>query len=107
MVYPPSGVRHEDLFHDLHVGVRQDGGAALVADLLVGPLDHAMALVRLVAAHLAGAGHGEALFGAALGLELGHFLLPCKRIEASRRTRHALELSRPARWKPRVIAGDV
>src|SRR5262249_46149237 len=49
-----------------------DARAAVVADLLGGPLDHAMALARLGGHHLAGAGDLEALLGAGFGLHLGH-----------------------------------
>ena len=41
----------------------QNHGAALVADLLVGALDHAMALSGAGGTNLAGSGHFEALFG--------------------------------------------
>src|SRR6476660_3495369 len=47
----------------------------MVADLLGGPLDHAVALAGLLVFHLAGAGNLEALFGARFGLQLGHLAL--------------------------------
>src|SRR3977135_4511759 len=57
------------------VGLEQHLGAAQLADLLVGPLDHAVALAAVGKAHLSGAGDLEALLGARLGLELGHLAL--------------------------------
>src|SRR5262245_1045206 len=57
------------------VGLEQHVGAAQLADLLLGPLDHAVALAGLLIQHLPAAGHLEALLGAGLGLELGHLAL--------------------------------
>src|SRR5262245_53769689 len=57
------------------VGLEQHVGAAKLADLLVGPLDHAVALAALGIKHLTGPGNLEALFGARLGLDLGHLAL--------------------------------
>ena len=51
----------------------QDRGAALVADLLVGALDHAVALAGLSGLDLAGGGRLEPLLGGRLGFHLGHF----------------------------------
>src|SRR6266545_1024030 len=62
----------------LGVGLEQDLGAAMLADLLLGPLDHAVALARLGKQHLAGAGDLEALLGARFGLDLGHLALLCR-----------------------------
>src|SRR5262249_54633158 len=47
----------------------------MLADLLLGPLDHPMALAGLREQHFSGAGDLEALFGARLGLQLGHLAL--------------------------------
>src|SRR5882724_8450639 len=57
------------------VGLEQRPRAAVVADLLVGPLDHAMAFAGEGREHLTGAGDLEALFCARLGLHLGHLAL--------------------------------
>src|SRR5262245_64502768 len=57
------------------IRLEQDVGAAELADLLLGPLDHAVALAGLGIQHLPGAGDLEALFGARLGLDLGHLAL--------------------------------
>src|ERR1044072_4544462 len=46
------------------VGLEQHVGAAQLADLLLGPLDHAVTFARVGRQHLAGAGNLEALFGA-------------------------------------------
>jgi hypothetical protein len=50
-------------------------GAAQLTDLLVGPLDHAVALAGMGDITLPVAGDFEALFGARLGLQLGHLAL--------------------------------
>src|SRR5690606_40553390 len=65
-------VRHV-LLDDFRVAVAQHHGAARVADELGGPLDHAVALALRLNLHLAGGGHLEALFRAALRLQFGHF----------------------------------
>src|SRR3989304_10370886 len=57
------------------VGLEQHAGAAMLADLLGGPLDHAVTLAGLLVFYLAGAGDLEALFSARFGLQLGHFAL--------------------------------
>ena len=59
------------------VGLEQHRGAAQLADLLLGPLDHAVALAGLLVEHLPAGGHLEALLGAGLGLDLGHLALLC------------------------------
>src|SRR3979411_2100315 len=71
-----SAVRQEEFLDLLAVGLEQHLGAAVLADLLLGPLDHAVALARLGIEHLAGGSDLEALFGARLGLDLGHFGSP-------------------------------
>jgi hypothetical protein len=50
----------------------QNHGAALVADLLVGALDHAVALTGTGGTNLPGSGHFEALFGRGFRFHLGH-----------------------------------
>src|SRR4051794_14781810 len=68
-------VRQEILLDVVAVGLEQHAGAAQLADLLLGPLDHAVALAALGVHHLAGGGHLEALFSARFGLQLGHLAL--------------------------------
>src|SRR5262249_38425893 len=70
-----SAVGHEILFDVVAVSLEQHARAAQLADLLVGALDHAMALVRVRRHHFSGAGDPEALLGARLGLHLGHLAL--------------------------------
>src|SRR5262249_53155837 len=70
-------VRQEVFLDVVAVGLEQHVGAAQLADLLFGPLDHAVAFARLLIEHLPAAGHLEALLGAGLGLELGHLALLC------------------------------
>src|SRR5262245_35465625 len=73
----------------------------MLADLLLGPLDHAMALAGLREKHFSGASDLEALLGARLGLQLGHLALlyPARIVRATRpgsadvaRNEQALEL---------------
>src|SRR5581483_3224429 len=71
----PSTVRQKVFLDVVAVGLEQHVGAAQLADLLLGALDHAVALARLGVEHLSGAGDLEALFGARLGLDLGHLAL--------------------------------
>src|SRR4030095_5028045 len=59
------------------VGFEQHRGATQLADLLLGALDHSVALAGLLVEHLPAGRHLEALFGAGLGLELGHLALLC------------------------------
>src|SRR5215470_4034881 len=68
-------VRQPVLLDVVAVGLEQRLGAAMLADLLLGPLDHPMALAGLREQHFSGAGDLEALFGARLGLQLGHLAL--------------------------------
>src|SRR4029077_12960537 len=65
----PSGVRQKVLFDSVAVGLEQHVGAAQLADLLLGALDHAVALARLLIEDLPGPRHLEALLGARLGLD--------------------------------------
>src|SRR5207248_9855011 len=80
----PSAVGQKVLLDIVAVGLEHHAGAAQLADLLFGPLDHAVALARRGVHHLAGAGHLEALFRARFGLQLGHLALLCA-ANASRR----------------------
>src|SRR6185503_585679 len=70
-----SGVRQEVLLDVVAVGLEQHAGAAELTNLLLGPLDHAVALAALSVHHFAGGSHLEALFSARLGLQLGHLAL--------------------------------
>src|SRR5580704_7329636 len=71
----PSAVRQKVLLDVVAVGLEQHVGAAQLADLLLGALDHAVALARLRIEDLSGPRHLEALLGARLGLDLGHLAL--------------------------------
>src|ERR1700740_3666909 len=75
-----SGVRQEIFLYVVAVGLEQHAGAAELSDLLLRPLDHAVALAALGVQHFASGSHLEALFSARLGLQLGHLalLLPQK-----------------------------
>src|SRR5918995_2159467 len=68
-------VRQEVLLHVVRVALEHGRGAAQVADLLVGPLDHPVTLAGLGVNDLAGASDLEALFRARLRLQLGHLAL--------------------------------
>src|SRR6266699_6638749 len=70
-----SGVRQEIFLDVVAVGLEQHAGTAELTNLLLRPLDHAVALAALGVHHLAGGSHLEALFGARLGLQLGHLAL--------------------------------
>src|ERR1700759_3341125 len=70
-----SGVRQEVLLDVVAVGLEQHARAAELTNLLLRPLDHAVALAALGVHHLAGGSHLEALFGARFGLQLGHLAL--------------------------------
>src|ERR1700735_282989 len=70
-----SGVRQEVFLDVVAVGLEQHAGAAKLTNLLLRPLDHAMALAALGVHHFAGGSHLEALFSARLGLQLGHLAL--------------------------------
>src|SRR5258705_13507042 len=59
-----SGVRQEIFLDVVAVGLEQHAGAAELTNLLLGPLDHAVALAALGVHHFAGGGHLEALFSA-------------------------------------------
>src|SRR5271170_2665540 len=70
-----SAVRQKIFLDVVAVGLEQHVGAAQLADLLFGTLDHAVALARLRIEDLAGPRHLEALLGARFGLDLGHLAL--------------------------------
>ncbi len=73
------------------VGLEQHRGAAMLADRLGGPLDHAVALAGLLIFDLAGSSDLEALFGARFGLHLGHLALLKRLTRAEARGRQALK----------------
>src|SRR5579859_5195990 len=77
-----SGVRQEVLLDVVAIGLEQHARAAELTNLLLRPLDHAVALAALGVQHFAGGGYLEALFGARLGLQLGHLALLCRRKSA-------------------------
>src|ERR1700722_6313493 len=70
-----SAVRQKVFLDVVAVGFEQHIGAAQLADLLLGALDHAVPLARLCIEDLSGPRHLEALFRARLGLDLGHLAL--------------------------------
>src|SRR5215469_709282 len=72
-----SAVRQIILLDLIAIGLEQHGGAAQLADLLLGALDHPVALAGLLVEHHPARGHLEALLGAGFGLELGHLALLC------------------------------
>src|ERR1700694_3824334 len=74
-----SAVRQEIFLDVVAVGLEQHVGAAQLAYLLLGALDHAMALAGLLIEHLPAAGDLESLLGPGLGLDLGHLALLCGR----------------------------
>src|SRR6266699_1459236 len=69
-----SAVRHPFL-DDFRVRWRHDRRAAQLPDLLVGALDHHMALVGVRPQHFAGPGQAKALLDPGFGLQLGHLAL--------------------------------
>src|SRR5580698_8402223 len=70
-----SGVRQEVFLDVVAVGLEQHAGAAELANLLLRPLDHAVALAALGGHDFASGSHLEALFSARFGLQLGHLAL--------------------------------
>src|SRR3978361_908442 len=92
-----SGVRQEIFLDVVAIGLEQHAGTAKLADLLLGPLDHAVALAALGGHHFAGGSHFEALFSARFGLQLGHLAL----LYAA--TRSAREGVRPAKMLVRAL----
>src|SRR3954466_3068865 len=78
----PLSVRQPVLLHTLAIGLEHPGGPAQLADLLLGPLDHAVTFAALGIQHLPGAGYLEALFRARFGLQLGHLALLLSRKRA-------------------------
>src|ERR1700730_8113138 len=91
-----SAVGQEKLFDVVAVGFEHHPRAAVIADLLVGPLDHTVTLAGLRRQHLAAAGYLEALLRARLGLDLGHLAL-LRRLMPRQKT-----ASCPPRWRSRM-----
>src|SRR5580704_10327158 len=87
-----SGVRQEVLLDVVAVGLEQHAGAAKLTNLLLRPLDHAVALAALGGHHFAGGSHLEALFSARLGLQLGHLALLLPRKKRARRGAFAAKM---------------
>src|SRR3954447_16512257 len=88
-----SGVRQEELLDVVAVGLEQHAGAAQLPDLLLRPLDHAVALAALGVHHFAGGSHLEALFSAGFGLQLGHLaLLDAATASRPRERRHQAKM---------------
>src|SRR5690554_2281263 len=63
------------LLHRTRIGIGEDGGPAVLADVLGIVADQPVALARHTMLDLAGGGDLEAFLHAALGLQLGHFRL--------------------------------
>src|SRR5581483_8290646 len=70
-----SAVRQPVFLDGVAVGLEQHARAAMLANLLGRAFDHAVAFAGLLVLHLPSAGDLEALFGAGLGLQLGHLAL--------------------------------
>src|SRR5690606_18897374 len=70
-----QAVRRENLHNPLGIRLGDEGRAAQIADLLVGPFDHAVTLASLAALHLARGCEAETLLHTTLGLQFGHFAL--------------------------------
>src|SRR4051795_10366073 len=84
MIAARSGVRQEVFLDVVAVSLEQHAGAAELTNLLLGPLDHTVALAALGVHHFASGSHLEALFGARLGLQLGHLALLLPQHESAR-----------------------
>src|SRR5690349_5291451 len=80
-----SPVRKEVFPDGLAVSLEQHVRPAQLADLLVGALDHAVALTGLLVQHLAACGDLESFLGARFCLDLGHLTLSSPRPIAGRR----------------------
>src|SRR5712671_6547140 len=80
-----SGVRQEIFLDVVAVGLEHHAGAAELTNLLLRPLDHAVALAALGGHYFAGGSHLEALFSARLGLQLGHLALLLPQHESARK----------------------
>src|SRR3954468_19277325 len=71
----PLAVGQKKLDDVFAVSLEHHAGTAVLANLFLGPLDHAVALAGHRRLHLATGRDLEALFSARLGLQLGHFAL--------------------------------
>ncbi len=74
-VKPASSPVWQKLFDDFRILRVQDSRTPLVAYLLVGALDHAVAFARLIGSDFACGRQAKALFSTALGFQFGHLLL--------------------------------
>src|SRR5262249_939529 len=70
-----SAVRQKIFYDVITIALKHDCGAAQVADLLIGPLDHPVALASLGIEHFACRGDLKPLSGAGFGFQLGHLIL--------------------------------
>src|SRR6185312_8397039 len=93
-----SAVGQKVLFDVVAVRLEQHARAAQLTNLLVRPLDHAVAFTALGVHHFAVGSHLEALFGARFGLQLGHLALL-----HGRNTRRTREGRRPAKLLVRAL----
>src|SRR5579871_5937456 len=100
-----SAVRQKVFLDVVAVGLEQHVGAAQLTDLLLGALDHAVALARLLIEDLSGPRHLEALFRARLGLDLGHLAL-LKDTRCPARPLFACAKGRGQRRRPFMIANE-
>src|SRR5471032_1378012 len=87
-----SGVGQEILLDVVAVGLEQHAGAAELTNLLLRPLDHAVALAALGGHDFAGGSHLEALFSARFGLQLGHLALLLSLKKRAQRVAFATEM---------------
>ena len=69
-----TGVGHMN-FDEARITGRQNHGAALIAELLVRALDHAVALARTGSTNFPGSGHFKALLARGFRFHLGHFAI--------------------------------
>src|SRR4030081_3742059 len=79
-----SGVGQEIFLDVVAVGLEQHARAAKLTNLLLGPLDHAVAFAGMGGHHFSGSRHFEALFSARFGLQLGHLALLLPQHESAR-----------------------
>ena len=81
------------LLHDAGIGLGENRCPARIANKLLGPLDHSVALAGLLHDNLAAAGHLESLLGAAFRLHFGHFALRWGRCANCAKARRTVALS--------------
>src|ERR1700712_1657952 len=88
-----SGVWQKVLLDVVAVGLEQHAGAAELTNLLLRPLDHTVAFTGMGGHDLTRSGDFEALFGARLGLQLGHLALLWPTPNAPRKALRRLKCS--------------